>query len=130
MGAVSGLIGASGISRLGATVMNGALSGTSSVVGDLVNGEDINWARAALSGIIGVGAGYIGGAGVNNTRGLAAKLYPKIASNLDNAVLGMVGSLNKAPNIQLSLVKYNIFIGSMKSYIGGTVLNILLGGLM
>ena len=73
VGAITGLIGASGVSRGVATVMGGLIGSGSSIASDLINGQPVSWEKAAISGIIGLAAGYFGGAGVKNIDGFSRK---------------------------------------------------------
>jgi len=66
IGAISGLIGASGISRIGATIVGGILGGGSSIASDLIANKPIDVTKAVISLGIGALAGYIGGAGASN----------------------------------------------------------------
>ena len=71
VGAITGAIGASGLSKTAVTVLGGAIGSGSSIVSDLINGKPVDWGKAAISGLIGIAAGYAGGAGIKNVQGLA-----------------------------------------------------------
>ena len=83
VGAITGAIGASGLSKTAVTVLGGAIGSGSSIVSDLINGKPVDWGKAAISGLIGIAAGYDGGAGIKNVQGLAeSKKFFGASSNL------------------------------------------------
>ena len=85
VGAISGLVGASGISRIGAAFVGGAMGGSSSFLSQLIKGEDISsskfWWKVAIGTAIGFGAGLAGGAGKQNVK--ASNSAPKVKKALD-----------------------------------------------
>ena len=69
VGALTGAIGGSGISRLGSTFVGIGIGGFSNVGSQLISGKsfrEINWWSVGISAIIGGIAGAIGGAGAKN----------------------------------------------------------------
>lgn len=90
VGALSGAIGASGVSQATATVLGGLIGSGSSIASDLINGNSVNWGKAAISGVIGIAAGFLGGAGVNNVRGLSFSIYKGFSKNLTVGIVSYV----------------------------------------
>ena len=83
VGAITGAIGASGLSKTAVTVLGGAIGSGSSIASDLINGKPVDWGKAAISGLIGIAAGYAGGAGIKNVQGLAeSRKFFGVSSNL------------------------------------------------
>lgn len=73
VGAITGAIGASGISRLGSTIVGAAIGGVSNVGSQLISGKsfsEINWLSVGVSAFVGGVAGALGGAGAKNRAGL------------------------------------------------------------
>lgn len=127
MGAVSGLIGASGISRLGATVMNGALSGASGIASDALNGRQSTVLGVVTDVLLGGVWGYLGGAGVNNARNLAGNIFTKAKGHIDDITLSLVKAFNQSPNGQLLSIKGGMLAKSMRKFLYGTLLNTFIG---
>ena len=120
VGALTGAIGASGLSRGVATALSGLIGSGSSIASDLINGNSVNWGKAAVSGLIGVVAGYAGGAGVKNVRGLASSgKFFGASSNMP----GIAAFLLKTSKIYLLTAQYKLFLGTMKYYTMGTIAN-------
>lgn len=120
VGALTGAIGASGLSRGVATALSGLIGSGSSIASDLINGKPVNWGKAAVSGLIGVVAGYAGGAGVKNVRGLASSgKFFGASSNMP----GIAVFLLKTSKTFLLSAQYKLFLGAMKYYAMGTIAN-------
>jgi len=66
IGGVLGAFGGSSISKIGMMGASGSLGFGSSIATDFVNGDAINWGSAMLSGILGVGLAFFGGAGAQH----------------------------------------------------------------
>ncbi len=84
IGALSGLTGASGVSKLTATAIGGAIGAVSSIGSQLINTgsfKDINYLEVLSSAVIGAAAGYIGGAGARNKTTLANRTNVIKANN-------------------------------------------------
>ena len=60
IGAVNGLIGASGLRMFTQAVTSGVLSGASSIASNLMNGEDVDWINAGIDAGIGIISSVIG----------------------------------------------------------------------
>ena len=126
MGAVSGLIGASGISRLGETVLNGALSGASGIASDALNGRQSTVLGVVTDVLLGGVWGYLGGAGVNNARNLAGNIFTKAKDHIDDITLSLVKAFNQSPNGQLLSLKMEMFGRSMKWLMISSFVNLLI----
>ena len=85
VGALTGLIGGSGISRCSATILGGGIGAGSNLATQLINGEDISIMQIIVAGAIGAAAGYLGGAGARN----------KTAINQGKGVQSATQKLNK-----------------------------------
>lgn len=120
VGAITGLIGASGVSKAAATVMGGLIGSGSSIASDLINGQPVSWEKAAISGVIGILAGFYGGAGVKNIDGLSSSIFKGFSSELTKGIVNNL--INKAPNFLLSL-QSSLFGRAMFWYAVGTVSN-------
>ena len=120
VGAITGLIGASGVSKAAATVMGGLIGSGSSIASDLINGQPVSWEKAAISGVIGILAGFYGGAGVKNVRGLAAN-GKFLGASLN--MPGITAFLLKNSKTFLLSAQYKLFLGAMKYYVIGTIAN-------
>ena len=130
MGAVSGLIGASGISRLGATVMNGALSGASGIASDALNGRQSTVLGVVTDVLLGGVWGFAGGAGVNNARNLAGNIFTKAKNHIDDITLSLAKAFNQNPNGQLLSIKGGMLAKSIRWLLTGTFVNALIGRLI
>ena len=120
VGALTGAIGASGLSRGVATALSGLIGSGSSIASDLINGKPVNWGKAAISGAIGTFAGFLGGAGVKNVRGLASSgKFFGASSNMP----GIAVFLLKTSKTFLLSAQYAGFVKAMIYYAGSTVLN-------
>ena len=62
VGALTGAIGASGVSRIGSAFLGGVINGGSSIASDLINGKEINFLNAGISFAIGFVFGLNAGA--------------------------------------------------------------------
>lgn len=128
VGFISGAVGASGISKLGSVIVGGLVGGTSSILSDVVNGQEINWAQFAVSVILGSVAGAFSGAGARNVKNFSKTLggysawnkamssfygvQGKIASGSYATVQGMKGAL-RFVNLALDkayLTSFNVHI--------------------
>ena len=124
VGAITGLIGASGVSKAAATVMGGLIGSVSSISSDLINGQPVSWEKAAISGVIGIGAGFLGGAGVKNIKGLAESgKFLGASTNMP----GITAFLLKNSKTFLLSAQHAVFVKAMAYYVGGTVLNYIAG---
>ena len=78
IGAVSGLLAATGIGMWGAAIVSGGLGFAGSVGGDLIesNGDwsSVNWKKAVVLGIVNFGLGAWAGAGSQNSTALGKGL--------------------------------------------------------
>ena len=77
VGAITGLIGASSISRIGSTFVGAVIGGGSNIASQLLDGKsfsEINWKTVGLSTIVGGVSGFIGGAGAKNTKAFQRSL--------------------------------------------------------
>ena len=91
VGALTGTIGASGISTLGSTIVGTLIGGASSIGSQLIGGksfDEINWWSVGVSAFIGGAAGFIGGAGARNK---GALFNSKSVIKAQNGVSGVVG---------------------------------------
>ena len=74
IGGITGLIGGSGIGTIGSMISGGVLGFAGSVGGDLIsNGGDfgkVNWGKAIVMGVVGIGLGAWSGRGVGNVKGM------------------------------------------------------------
>ena len=76
VGALTGMLGMSGISRVGATVLGGLIGGVSNIGSQLIGGvswDEINWCnwwKVSISAVIGGLSSFIGGAGARNAQKL------------------------------------------------------------
>ena len=74
IGGISGLIGGSGVGVAGSMISGGILGFAGSVGGDLIsNGGDfgkVNWGKAIVMGVVGIGLGAWSGRGVGNVKGM------------------------------------------------------------
>ena len=117
VGALTGAIGASGLSRGVATALSGLIGSGSSIASDLINGKPVDWGKAAISGLIGIAAGYAGGAGIKNVQGLAeSKKFFGASSNLP----GITAFLLKNSKTYLLPAQFAGFIKAMGVYAGST----------
>ena len=120
VGALTGAIGASGLSRATATVLGGLIGSGSSIASDLINGKSISIEKAVFSGLIGVAAGFLGGAGVKNVQELSSSIFKGFSSDLTKGIVNNL--INNAPNYLLSM-QNTLFRGAMFWYTLGTVGN-------
>ena len=98
LGAVSGVIGASGIGVVGSMIWGGTLNFAGSIGSDLIandgNWEDVNWGKAFAMAAIGVGFGRWAGAGAQNTKAMCqainegkswgAKIFNSFSGNVSS----------------------------------------------
>ena len=88
VGAITGLIGGSGVSQGVATILGGVVGAGSNFVSQLITlkpGEKISIMQIVVAGVIGAASGYIGGAGARN----------KAAINQGKGVQSATAKLNK-----------------------------------
>ena len=124
VGAITGLIGGSGLSKTTAIVLGGLIGSGSSIASDLINGKSVSLGKVVMSGVIGTFAGFLGGAGVKNVRGLAesGKFF-----GASSSMPGLATFLLKNSKIFLLSAQYAGFVKAMAYYAGGTVLNYIAG---
>ena len=122
VGAITGAIGASGLSRTAVTVLGGAIGSGSSIASDLINGKPVDWGKAAISGLIGIAAGYAGGAGVHNAQGLSSSIFKGFSSDLTKGIVDNL--INNAPSYLLSM-QNALFRYAMRWYAVGTFGNFI-----
>ncbi len=95
VGAISGAIGASGISRFGSIVVGTLIGGTSNFLSQLINGRsinEINWWSVGISATIGGISGAFSGAGAKNKKGIDKAISDSnLVKNAQNSV-AKVGS--------------------------------------
>ena len=126
VGALTGAIGASGLSRASATVLGGLIGSGSSIASDLINGKPISIEKTIFSGLIGIVAGYIGGAGVRNAQGLSSSIYKGFSNNF---TVGIISYLKNNSASYLLPLQYGLFRAAMFVYAGSTMLSNLISGI-
>lgn len=85
VGALTGVLGMSGISKTGATVLGGLIGGVSNIGSQLIGGafwDEINWWKVGISAVIGGVSSFIGGAGARNAKALNSS--PKVSKAIDS----------------------------------------------
>ena len=100
VGAITGLIGGSGVSRGVATILGGVVGAGSNFASQLITGtalEDISIMQIIVSGLIGAASGFIGGAGARN----------KAAINQGKGVQSATQQLNKVVRRIANGYRYN-----------------------
>ena len=102
-GAITGAVAATGLGAFGQAVVGGAIGFGSSVVNNVLEGEDVSWESAAINGVAGFAGGLIGGDGIRKAGGKLdiAKNALDYAAALKNSGAKMVRNtvtknLNKA----------------------------------
>lgn len=142
VGAVTGMIGVSGISRVGATFAGAGIGGTSNIASQLIRGKSFNqidWLSVGISTVVGGAAGWFGGAGTRNVKAVgngagvqsAAKSVKAVENRIASGVYylterGMKSAITQTSNAMMRAVAhqmYTMFLGSMISYGVGTVVN-------
>ena len=81
IGAISGALGASGISMFFSIAAGGLLGGAGSVLGDVLTGNSINAGKAIAMTVIGAVIGAATGAGVSNVSSLNKLMLGNVTSN-------------------------------------------------
>ncbi len=76
-GAISGALGVTGIGVWGQVLGNAALSGTETIVRNVVSGEEIDWNAVIKNTAVGAFAGMVGGAGLKN---VSTATYTRLVS--------------------------------------------------
>jgi len=78
IGGVTTLVGASGIGVIGAMIVGGTLGFTGSVGSDLIAGNgdwsEVNWIKAGVMTVVGIGLGAWSGAGAQNFKTMNTKI--------------------------------------------------------
>ncbi|BCR35639.1 DNRLRE domain-containing protein [Mariniplasma anaerobium] len=78
IGGVTTLVGASGIGVVGAMIVGGTLGFTGSVGSDLIAGNgdwsEVNWTKAGIMTVVGIGLGGWSGSGAQNFKTMNAKI--------------------------------------------------------
>ena len=129
VGALTGAIGASGISALGSTLIGASIGGVSNIGSQLISGKsfkDINWLSVGISAAIGALSGFLGGAGASNNENLA-RLW--LNNKYNNLMAHIIAFIKNDSKLVLTYM-HNAFVGAMKWYAAGTIFNnIIIGGL-
>ena len=127
VGALTGAIGASGISAVGSTIIGAGIGGISNIGSQLISGKsfsEINWLSVGISAEIGALSGLLGGAGANNNENLARMWL----NNKYNILMPKIISfIKKDSKIVLSYMNI-AFLGAMKWFAIGTVFNNMITG--
>ena len=132
VGAITGAIGTSGISRFGSAIISGMIGGGSSILSDLIQGKPINWDKFFSYAILGMIFGWIAGAGAKNMKAFRKVLgknagWNKAMSSMYNVtskiaqggyatVQGMKGALSIV-NRNLS----NAYVKALLNYSGKAI---------
>ena len=131
IGAVSGLLAATGIGMWGAAIVSGGLGFAGSVGGDLIesNGDwsSVNWKKAVVLGIVNFGLGAWAGAGSQNSTALGKGLLKnkevhKTFSTLYNATNNYAaGIISKRGFTGVFNLHAGKFISAVSNALPGTV---------
>ena len=80
-----------------------------------------------MSGVIGIFAGFLGGAGVRNAQGLSSSIFKGFSNDLTKCIVN--DFINKVPNYLLS-IQSSLFRGAMFWYAVGTVVNFFVNSII
>ncbi len=144
VGALTGMVGVSGISRLGSMFVGAGIGGTSSVANQLIGGasfNEINWTSVAISTVIGGIAGFVGGAGTRNVKAVGNSASVQKAAMSVKAVQNRIASgtyyatsrgmksaitqVNNKMALAVGNEMFKMFTGSMVAYGVGAGVNSL-----
>lgn len=131
IGAVSGLLAATGIGMWSAAIVSGGLGFAGSVGGDLIesNGDwsSVNWGKAVVLGIVNFGLGAWAGAGSQNSSALGKgllknkevhKTFSTLYNATNNYAAGIISKRGFAGVFNLHAGK---FISAVSNALTGTV---------
>ena len=90
IGAISGALGATSISRIGSMFVGGVLNSGSSIASDAINGQSINWLKAGIALGTGMVSGYLAGAGGKNIKAFSDELGSIKTQNWNKAMSNMI----------------------------------------
>ena len=146
VGAASGLLAVSPISRIGSAIVGAGINGTANLISQtLINGNavsNLDWVSFGISVVIGFAFGYMAGAGTQNVEGYGSsdayqaaamsmkRVQNRIASGTYYATeRGMKSAITQAQNRMLNVTAeemYNAFTNAMimygvSTFIGGVV---------
>lgn len=140
VGAITGLLGVSGISQIGSMFAGAGISGAANIASQLLGGASfsgINWLRFGISVIGGGLSGWFAGAGTQNVKAVGSsyevQLAGKTLKNVQNRIAsgtyyattrGMKSALTQANNKMALAVAHQMskmFTGAMVTYGIGTV---------
>ena len=140
VGAITGLLGVSGISRIGSMFAGAGISGAANIASQLIVGasfSEINWLSFGISVAGGALSGWVAGAGTQNVKAVGSsyevQLAGKTLKNVQNRIAsgtyyattrGMKSALTQANNKMALAVAHQMskmFTGAMVTYGIGTV---------
>lgn len=144
VGAITGLLGVSGISQIGSMFAGAGISGAANIASQLLGGasiSEINWLSFGISVAGGALSGWIAGAGTQNVKAVGSSYEVQLASktlkNVQNRIAsgtyyattrGMKSALTQANNKMALAVAHQMskmFTGAMVTYGIGTFLTVL-----
>ena len=100
IGAVTGAFGGSAIGQMGMAISGAAVGFAGSVAKDWVEGESINWANAALSGVMSGLLAYAGGAGAQH--GLTGERQAALAAKQQIIAKNRAGEYRHITNYNMA----------------------------
>ncbi len=92
VGAVTGMLGVSGISKVGSMLIGAGIGGVSNIASQFIGGisfSDINWLSVGISTAVGGAAGWFAGAGTQNVKAVGS------ASGVQNAAASVKAVQNR-----------------------------------
>jgi len=111
VGVITGMLGARGISRLGATFAGAGIGGISNLASQLIQEtsfKDIKWSKVITGLIIGGIAGFLGGAGAKNAKTINnAKAVKEAQAHYDKIAL-KIAKGNKSRSLTTATKLLNI----------------------
>lgn len=142
VGAVTGMLGVSGISRVGSMFIGAGIGGVSNIASQLIGGTsfgDINWLSVGISTAVGGAAGWFAGAGTQNVKAVgnaagvqkAAMSIKAVQNRIASGVYyaterGMKSALTQVTNRMTLAVgneMFRMFTGSMIAFGAGMAAN-------
>ncbi len=142
VGAITGLLGVSGISKIGSMLIGAGIGGISNFASQLIGGaslSEINWISFGISVVVGGVSGLIAGAGTQNAKAVGSAhnvqkaamslkaVQNRIASGTYYATAqGMKSALTQVTNKMTAAVgqqMFKMFTGAMITYGSFTFLN-------